>query len=62
MELDGRTALVTGGTSDIGAAIVRALARRGANVAIHCHHNAAGAQALAAEHTLGRRCCVSRRT
>jgi 3-oxoacyl-[acyl-carrier protein] reductase len=59
MELDGRAALVTGGTSDIGAAIVRALARRGANVAIHGYHNAASAQALAAEiGTLGRRCCV----
>ena len=39
-ELLGRTALVTGGSSDIGAAIVRALAKRGADVAIHYHRNA----------------------
>ena len=57
MELEGRTALVTGGTSDIGAAIVRALARRGANVAIHYHRNAAKATAVADDVTsLGRLC------
>jgi 3-oxoacyl-[acyl-carrier protein] reductase len=49
MELEGRTALVTGGTSDIGAAIVRALARRGADIAIHFHRNAAKAQAVSAD-------------
>lgn len=56
MELEGRTALVTGATSDIGTAIVRALARRGAAVVIHYHENAASAHALAAEvGALGRR-------
>ena len=49
MELEGRTALVTGGTSDIGAATIRGLARRGADVVIHYHRSAGKAQALAAE-------------
>ncbi len=35
MRLDGRTALVTGGTQGVGAAIAIALARTGANVVIH---------------------------
>lgn len=48
-ELHGRTALVTGGSGDIGSAIVRALARRGANVAIHYHRNIAQAQQLSDE-------------
>jgi 3-oxoacyl-[acyl-carrier protein] reductase len=57
MELAGRTALVTGGSSDIGAAIARGLARRGADVAIHYHRNRERARAVAAEvATLGRRC------
>jgi 3-oxoacyl-[acyl-carrier protein] reductase len=45
--LSGRTALVSGGSSDIGAAIVRSLARRGADVVIHYHRNAARADAVA---------------
>jgi len=49
VELGGRTALVTGGTSDIGAAIVRALARRGASVAVHYHRNLTRAQDVAAD-------------
>lgn len=55
-ELQGRTALVTGGSSDIGAATARALARRGADVVIHYHTSAASADAVAAEiRGLGRR-------
>src|SRR5262249_22498521 len=57
--LAGRTALVTGGTSDIGAAIVRALLRRGAGVAVHCYRHLERAEVLcqgAAE--LGRRARV----
>src|SRR3954468_17123847 len=55
-ELVGRTALVTGGSSDIGAAIVRSLARRGADVAIHYHRNAEKARGVADDvRALGRR-------
>jgi 3-oxoacyl-[acyl-carrier protein] reductase len=54
--LTGRTALVTGGSSDIGAAIVRALAKRSADVVIHYHRNAERAEAVAEEvRALGRR-------
>ncbi len=42
-------ALVTGGAQRIGAALVRALAARGADVAIHCHGNHAEALELADE-------------
>jgi 3-oxoacyl-[acyl-carrier protein] reductase len=49
VDLTGRTALVTGATSDIGTAIVRALGARGANVAVHYHRNAEGARRLAAD-------------
>lgn len=54
-ELVGRTALVTGGSSDIGAAICLALAKRGADVAIHYHSDTAKADAAAASvRALGR--------
>jgi 3-oxoacyl-[acyl-carrier protein] reductase len=45
-ELEGRTALVTGGSSDMGAATVRALAKRGANVVVHYHQNEEAAQSV----------------
>ena len=51
MELEGKVVLITGASGGIGAAIVRAAARAGADVVIH--HEGAGdrthAQALAAE-------------
>lgn len=54
--LAGRTALVTGGSSDIGAATVRALAARGADLLIHAHGHAERAAALRDEcRALGRR-------
>ncbi len=48
-ELHGRAALVTGGAVRIGAAIARALAAAGADVAVHHHRSAAAAQALTAD-------------
>jgi NAD(P)-dependent dehydrogenase (short-subunit alcohol dehydrogenase family) len=42
-------ALVTGGAQRLGAALVRALAARGLDVAIHCHASRDEAEALAGE-------------
>ena len=42
-------AVVTGGGRGVGAAVVRALAARGYDVAIHCHASLAAARALAGE-------------
>jgi NAD(P)-dependent dehydrogenase (short-subunit alcohol dehydrogenase family) len=56
MILTGKTALITGGTLGIGAAIVRDLARRGADVSIVARHLGEPAEALAAQvASLGRR-------
>src|SRR5260370_29783988 len=61
MELQGRTALVTGGSSDIGMATARALARRGADVVIHCNSGTEKAAGVRAEvEALGRRATVIR--
>jgi 3-oxoacyl-[acyl-carrier protein] reductase len=48
-ELAGRTALVTGGSSDIGTATVRALAARGADVVVHANSNLSKAEAVCDE-------------
>jgi 3-oxoacyl-[acyl-carrier protein] reductase len=47
--LAGRTALVTGGSGGIGAAIAAAFGRAGARVAVHYHRQAARAAAVAAQ-------------
>src|SRR5437667_5706259 len=61
MELQGRTALVTGGSSDIGVATARALARRGADVVIHCNTGADKAEGVRADvEALARRASVIR--
>ena len=44
--LEGRTILVTGGSRGIGAAIMEALARDGANVVIHYGRDRAKAEEL----------------
>jgi pteridine reductase len=47
--LTGKAVLVTGGARRVGAAIVRALHARGANVIIHHRHSAGDARALSGE-------------
>jgi 3-oxoacyl-[acyl-carrier protein] reductase len=56
MQLEGKSALVTGGTRGIGRAIVVALAKAGADVALTYNSNEALAQEVVAEvQALGRR-------
>jgi len=49
MNLNGKTALITGGGRDIGRACVMRLAEAGANVAINYHRSGAGADSAVAE-------------
>jgi 3-oxoacyl-[acyl-carrier protein] reductase len=61
LDLEGRAALVTGGSSDIGMATVRAVARRGADVVIHCNTGVEKAERVRAEvEAIGRRATVVR--
>ncbi len=54
-----RTALITGGARRLGGAIVQALANAGFDIAIHCHHSRAEAEALATRvQSLGARATV----
>ena len=56
MDLHGKTALVTGSARRVGRAIALALARAGADVAVHSHRSGEEAQAVAAEiEALGRK-------
>jgi NAD(P)-dependent dehydrogenase (short-subunit alcohol dehydrogenase family) len=49
MQIQGKTALVTGASVRVGKAITLALARAGANVVVHYHSSAAEADETAAE-------------
>ena len=46
-DLEGRTAIVTGGARGIGEAIVQRLAEAGCNLVINCHTSVDAAEALA---------------
>ena len=57
--LEGRVALVTGASRNIGRAIAVKLAENGADVVIHVGHDAeAGAQSVAAVEAIGRRAAL----
>jgi 3-oxoacyl-[acyl-carrier protein] reductase len=59
VRLEGRTALVTGGSRGIGRSACLAFARAGADVVVHCGSARADAENVADEvRALGRRACV----
>src|SRR6476620_7297891 len=61
MLLQGKRALVTGGSKGIGAGIALALAREGADVAVNYHSDAQGAEEVAQRITgLGRKATTHR--
>src|ERR1051325_6653413 len=49
MNLNGRVAMITGGSGDLGTAIAKALASDGADIAITYVGNAAGAKSTCGE-------------
>ena len=49
IDLTGKTALVTGGSGELGRAMCRTLARCGANVIVHYHKNEKTAKELSSE-------------
>lgn len=49
IDLEGKTALVTGGTGELGRVMVQTLAECGANVIVHFLHNEAKAEQLVRE-------------
>lgn len=56
LDLEGRLALVTGATGQLGRAMARTLARAGADIIVHYHQNLDQAESLVAEiEGLGRR-------
>ena len=56
LDLQGKLALVTGATGDLGRVMARTLAGAGADVVVHYHQNAFKADELCAEiNALGRR-------
>ena len=59
IDLSGKIALVTGASGELGRVIAVALARSGADVAVHYHRNRESAEKVGAEVArLGRRCCL----
>lgn len=56
--LQGRTALVTGASGEIGAAIAIALANEGANLALHYHRNECGQIIETIQKNGGKYCAV----